>query len=562
MICYIKTWFGYFFYLVSMLQLCNMEIQENIKLSEPKVIDVYNKRQGYWYVYKDRSYWDSEKKQTRHTREIVGKRVAKDGPVIYNNRYRSDHVVEKLARLEVSSTSMMGETLILDDVVRELGLKKHLKNAFGKEGAETIIGMAEYLICTKRALSWCGDWAEGRNPTIEHMTSQGVSDFLSSLNNDKRNTFFGTWMQANRCETGYFCFDSTNISAMNTETNPLVEYGYTHGHISFPQTNLAILARQDTMMPLLSLIYNGSRHDCTTVQNLIDALKKLNLKSICITLDKGYYSEDNLQLFSSEGYDFIICMPRRVSWQYEVIDSLRDRLYTLEARTEVLDSDGNVQVIQCLAKPVIRNGRRYYLHVVYNSAARAEAEKNFIELLARCKEELEKDELVDTHQDLYKQFFEVRDTPKRGRKVMERGASIAEFQKKYSGYWCLLTNRKRAKEEIYAAYQQRNTVEIFYNIFKNDLNGDCVTDHKLASYEGKMFVTFISLAILSRLKSKLAEHRKGNKILGRLKTYSQLLFRMSTLSKVSFKGKYKPIFSTPSKLQREIIDKFELNWPV
>lgn len=101
-----------------------------------------------------------------------------------------------------------------------------------------------------------------------------------------------------------------------------------------------------------------------------------------------------------------------------------------------------------------------------------------------------------------------------------------------------------------------------YDVFKNDLNGDRVTMHKVESYEGKMFVTFIALAILNKLKGKLAELRKGNKTLGRLKTYAQLLFRMSTLSKVSFKGKYKPIYSTPSKLQGEVIDTFRLNWPV
>jgi len=538
-----------------------METIDNIKLSEPKMLNVYNKKQGYWYVYKDWSYWDLEKKQTRHTREIVGKRLIKDGPVIYNNRFSSDYSTEKIAKLEVSSTSFIGEVLVLENIVKELGLEKHLKGAFGRDDAKVIIGMAEYLICTEKAFSWCGDWAEGRNPKIEHMTSQSVSNFLSSLNNDKRNTFYSSWMQVNRCESGYFCFDSSNISAHNTETIPLVEYGYTHGHIALPQTNLAILASQDTLVPILSIVYNGSRHDSTTIRNLIDGLKKLDLKSICITLDKGYYSDANLEIFHSEGFDFIICVPRRVSWQYEVIDSLRDKLYTLEARTVVLDSNGNEQVIQCLSKPLIRNGRRCYLHVVYNPAARADAEKNFIELLARCKQELETNELLDTHKNLYKQFFEVKDTPKRGRKVLEKGSIISEFQKKYSGYWCLLTNRKRSKEEIYGAYQHRNNAEIFYNTFKNDLNGDRITVHKIESYEGKMFVIFIALVILTRLKSKLAEKREDNKILKRLKTYSQLLFRMSTLSKVSFRGKYRPIFSTPSKLQREIIAKFDLDWP-
>jgi len=97
------------------------------------------------------------------------------------------------------------------------------------------------------------------------------------------------------------------------------------------------------------------------------------------------------------------------------------------------------------------------------------------------------------------------------------------------------------------------TVERFYDICKNNVNGDRVTMHKVESYEGKMFVTFIALAVLGRLKSKLAEHRQGNNTLGRL------LFRMSTLSKVAFKGRYKHIYSTPLQA---IIDKFGLDLPV
>ncbi|MDY0371161.1 MAG: transposase [Sphaerochaetaceae bacterium] len=538
-----------------------MEKPQNTNLSEPKIIDIYNKKQGYWYVYSNQSYWDSEKKQTRHVRHTIGKRLTADGPIIYNNRFKSEQPSAALEKAEISSTELLGETLVLDAIVKELGLKKHLTAAFSKDKAEMVIGLAEYLICTKRAPSWSGDWAAYRNPKIAHLTSQSVSELLSSLSRDKRNTFFSRWMQANTCEKGYFCFDSTNIGGYNTETNPLVEYGYTHGHISLPQANLAILARQDTLVPIHSLVYAGSRHDSTTLQNLVDELEKLQLNSICITLDKGYYSEKNLELLRKKGYDFIICIPRRVSWQYEIIDSLRDSLYTLEARTPVGDPDGDVQIIQCIAKPVTRNGHRYYLHVVYNPAIRADAEKDFIELLATCKKELEENQYVSSHEKLYEQFFEVRDTPKRGRKVLERGASIAQFQQSYAGYWCLLTNRKRPKEEIYAAYQQRNTAEIFYDTFKNDLQGNRITDHKLESYEGKMFVLFIALAILTRLKSKLIQKKTGNKVLKRLKTYAQLLFRMSTLAKVSFKGKYKPIYSTPTKLQREIINSFDLDWP-
>jgi len=460
-----------------------MDIQKNAKLSKPKIISTYNKKQAYWYVYSEQSYWDSEKKQTRHVRRTIGKRLTKDGDIIYNNCFKAEHAAQALIQTEISTTELMGETLILDSIVRELGLHKHLVAAFGKISADRITGLAEYTICTKQAPSWSGDWAAYRNPKIESMSSQTVSELLCSLNRDKRNTFFRSWMEENRCRKGYFCTGSTNIGGYNTETNPLVEYGYTHGHISLPQVNVAILSRQDTLVPIRSVVYNGSRHE------------------------------------------------------------------------------GNPQVIQCLSKPIIKNGHRYSIQVVYNPAIRADAEKGFIELLAECKKELEEGAYIESHKDLYDRFFDVRDTPKRGRKVTERINYTSEYQINYAGYWCLLTNRKKQKEEIYSAYQQRNTAEIFYDTFKNDLNGDRITDHKLESYEGKMFVLFIALAILTRLKRKPAMKRNNNKTLGRLKTYSQLLFRISTLAKVSFKGKYKPIYSTPTKLQTEIINNFDLKWP-
>jgi len=71
---------------------------------------------------------------------------------------------------------------------------------------------------------------------------------------------------------------------------------------------------------------------------------------------------------------------------------------------------GDAHIIQCITTPVTRNGHRYYLHVVYNPAIRADAEKDFIELLATCKKEFEEHQHIDSHQKLYEQFFQVHNT--------------------------------------------------------------------------------------------------------------------------------------------------------
>jgi transposase len=539
-----------------------MDKQQEIKLSEPRIIDTYDKKMGYWYVHSNQSYWDKEKQQTRHIRKTIGKRLTKDGPIIYNNRFKAEQLQKDgLAGIEISSTASLGESLVLDNIVSELGLGRHLGKAFGKDDGQMIIALAQYVICTKGALSWAGDWSEGRDGRIAHLDSQRISGFLQSLNRGRRDTFYASWMKANRDKGGYFCFDSTNISTHDTETNALVEFGHSHGHIKLPQTNLAILANQGRQIPMHQLLYQGSRHDSTSIQDLVSQLDKLGLEDICLTLDKGYYSEQNLQLLHDKGYDYIICVPRRVGMQYPAIDAVRDELLSLSARTEVIDDRGEARYVQCVSKHFPVGGRRQYLVVIYDASARAEAERTFIDLLAACKAELESGKLVEAHQEIYEQYFEVKQTPKRGRRVTEKIEAVADFQKKYSGYWCLLTNRKRPREEILNAYSQRNTIEVFYDTLKHELNGNRIRSHTLASFEGKMFVLFIALAILIKLKHRLAEERRLNKELLRLKTYSQLLFRMGTLTKTTFKGKYKPIYSTPSKIQREVIKSFGLSWP-
>ncbi len=540
-----------------------MDKKQEIKLSKPRIIDTYDKKMGYWYVHSNQSYWDKEKQQTRHVRRTIGKRLTKDGPIIYNSRFKAEQLQKDgLAGIEISSTASLGESLVLDSIVSELGLRRHLVKAFGKEDGQAIISLAQYTICTKGALSWAGDWSESRDGRIAHLDSRKISDFLQTLNRGRRDAFYASWMQANQEKGGYFCFDSTNISAHDTETNALVEFGHSHGHIKLPQTNLAILANQSRQIPMHQLLYQGSRHDSTSIRDLVSQLDKLELKNICLTLDKGYYSEKNLQLLHGKGYDYIICVPRRVEMQYPLIDTVRDELLSLSARTEVIDDRGEARYVQCVSKHFPVAGRRQYLVVIYDADARAEAERAFIELLATCKAELESGKLVEGHEELYEQYFEVKQTPKRGRRVTEKIESVAEFQKKYSGYWCLLTNRKRPKEEILNAYSQRNTIEVFYDTLKHELNGNRVRNHSLASFEGRLFILFIALTILITLKQRLAEERKCNKELRRLKTYTQLLFRMETLTKTTFKGKYKPIYSTPSKIQREVIKSFGLFWPL
>ena len=77
---------------------------------------------------------------------------------------------------------------------------------------------------------------------------------------------------------------------------------------------------------------------------------------------------------------------------------------------------------------------------------------------------------------------------------------------------------------------------------------------------GRIFINFISLIILNGFKQDVKKHRKELTAI-HLKNYRQLLFRMSTLSKVRFKRTYRAIYSEPTKTQTAILQAFSLKWP-
>jgi transposase len=286
------------------------------------------------------------------------------------------------------------------------------------------------------------------------------------------------------------------------------------------------------------------------------------MNNIILTLDRGYYSKSNIETIIKSYNSFIMPIPKRVSWQYAEIDSVKTKLNSVKASVEVENGNGVLQTIYCVRKVINQDGRRLYLYVIYNPQVRSDHEIKFRELMRNCYKELLDNKLNESHANYYDKYFSVSDTPKRGRKIIEKVSLEEEFNKKYAGYWCLLSNEKKERSEIYETYSQRNTAEIFYDMVKNDLNGDRVRSHNNKTFEGKMFVTFIALIILSNFKRKFARVRSGNTTLNRVKCYKEVLFKMSSLTKVSFTGKYKPMYAKPTKFQQEIIEKFNISWPL
>ncbi len=188
------------------------------------IIEITQKKTGVTYIYEDYSYWDKQKGYSTHKRKSIGK-IGENGERIYNKYYKAKlaaikagtyiepdervSVVSEMSEVAsqqagrtpepaeapvVSSTILTGQKLVLDKMCTELDLRNVLRKAFSVEDTDSILALAYYVVCQGKAFSRSEDWLVNRGYSNLGLTSQRISELLSSISDDKANTFFKEWI--------------------------------------------------------------------------------------------------------------------------------------------------------------------------------------------------------------------------------------------------------------------------------------------------------------------------------------------------------------------------------
>lgn len=119
-------------------------------------------------------------------------------------------------------------------------------------------------------------------------------------------------------------------------------------------------------------------------------------------------------------------------------------------------------------------GRTWY-HIFYDPARKDKAVAAFMIKLRKCYDELVGGCPIEAHKSLYEQYFIVKETPKRGRKVIQNDAAVQEYLQNDSYYWILIGTTKLTAPQALRDYRDRGEVELGFDDLKNvmDLNRLC-----------------------------------------------------------------------------------------
>jgi transposase len=504
----------------------------------------YNKKNGTTYVYEGVSTWDKEKKAPTNKQICIGKLDKGTGEFIPSKRLRPEQAAARDP--DVTATSfVVGPSMVLDQVTSAIGLIPILKKAFPDTYKE-LLTLAYFITQKGNALSHCENWGKGHEcPAGYPLVSQRISGLLAEQTEGGRQAFFKEWIKGKGGDS--YCYDITSISSYS-ELNEYVKYGYNRDGGGLPQINLAMLIGQESKLPVCYNRMPGSISDVKTISHFLEIIGKINAGKLHFVLDRGFYSKDNIDALFEKRHKFTIAVSNHIKWVQNVIDEFRDGIEGPKYYHKV-----GTETLYMATKLYNWSGKRSYAHVYFNSYRAAETFDNFTEKLLSYRDELVSGKLVKKHEEYYKRYFVITDTPRRGRKVEFNDAEIQKYRNRYAGFYVILTNESKGPLEVLKTYRDKDVVENCFDDLKSQIDMKRFRVHRSAAMDGRLFIQFLALIYISAIRKTISESE--NKTV-RNYTVRELLGEMDSLSRITYSGKYGSLLTVISKQQRLILEAF------
>jgi transposase len=479
------------------------------------LVYVKNKKNGVTYVYESSGYWDKEKQQARNHRTCIGKLDSVTGDLIRSKRTRDEEVLPSNQRGPVPSVdckrSFYGATYFFDSIGEKLGITDDLKRCF-PDTYKQILSIAYYLIMEDRnSLSRFPKWAlTHKHPFNNDIPSQRSSELFGSIDEDAKQNFFLLQGQR-RLEKEFLAYDTTSISSYSKLLKQ-AQYGRNKDHDPLPQINLALLFGEASRLPVYYRKLPGNISDVTTIHNLLADIDFLQLDKVKLVMDRGFYSEKNINALYEKHHKFLIGVKTSLKFVQNQLDEVRPSMvsrphysskYGLYYQSFL--TDWNYSETKKRSGETIKDTRRLYLHLFYNDQKATDDKIAFNKLLDGLETELLSGKKNPEHEKLYAKYYVINETPVRGLSLIPKQEAIEAAEKNY-GYFALISNGIKDPLEALDIYRSKDLIEKAFGNLKERLNMRRTSVSSEENLEGKLFVQFVALIYLSYIKKAMSDH--------------------------------------------------------
>lgn len=241
--------------------------------------------------------------------------------------------------------------------------------------------------------------------------------------------------------------------------NDLAAKGYKFQKLGERQINLLMAYDVNTFTPVLSRIYDGANVDKVSVRDLID---QVQIENVLFIVDRGFYSEENIDLFTQNGNAYIIPLAKNLTGCKKAVSHL-------EMTSRFVFQKGRKSTVVEYKDEIIE-GRRIVTYRDLNESATEQA--NYLRHMA-LGEKSYTQESFEKNKDLM-------------------GVTVLQTS---------LTEEKFDAVTVYGLYKKRWAIENFFNYFKNKADYNTFYQQDYYKVQGLSFIMLVSALIYRELEN-------------------------------------------------------------
>lgn len=498
---------------------------------------VKKKTKSGTYLYKIEAIWDKEKRQPRQKATYLGKEQA-DGT---HAPVRPKPVPSSLTNEVPRQVLDFGALTACRHLARTHGITTALEEVFEPDTAETIFLLAVFLICEELPLFQFEIWAAG----VPHRftgkpsawSSTALSGLLHELGRDAgaRQTYQQSIVSLHRQPDSRLLIDGTSVSTYGG-LDDWAAYGHNRDGEHLPQINIQFAVMEPGTIPVALRMVEGSVPDISTLLNTLEEMKAFGITGVRITLDRGFFSEGNLDRLAQAGCKVIAPVPSRLKLFKQTLQKLAK---TIRHATHAFTAGRDL--MHGRSHPVMIAGHPYDAHLYFNGTRRTEEERRFYQTVEKAEDAFAQAPPRNRRAAQAKltgllpkglvNLLEVVASEDGTWHLRRRVGAIARHLNTL-GYMLIITDEpQRASRDVLEDYRTRDAVEKLIDNFKNALNDDRIRVHSSEAAEGKLFLLLVALHLHSIMQAKLAPSRSQ---LGRRITPREAMLELRRIKSVSY----------------------------
>lgn len=510
------------------------------------IITQTDKRTGITYAYETKYYWDKTKQQSRATRSCVGKVDPATGQIIptRGRAKKKEAATTPLAPTKPGPKPFpktkrlyYGATYLLGRFAEDIGLMDDLQHCF-PHTYKQILSIAFFLILEdNNPLYRFEKWnITHKHPYGQDIPSPRRSELFAAITDDQIARFMRCQAKR-RIEEEYWAYDSSTISSYS-ETLRQVQWGRNKENDRLPQINLLLVFGEKSGLPFYYRKLAGNIPDVMTVKHLLGDMDILGFGKAKFVMDRGFYSEENINGLFREHVKFLVGARLSLAFirchlenAYEDIRAFTNYDEGTATYGHTVTAEWNYTQKRPYKGDTLEGKRRIYIHLYYSIEKGADDEQTFDKRIANLYDELQSGKLVEEHRKSYNRFFTIKETPARGRKVSPKEDAIKEARQNL-GYFALVTNEKMDARTALHLYRMKDVIEKAFGNLKERLNMRRLLAKSEKSLDGKLFVAFVALILVSCLN-----HRMKEADLYKRYTMQQVLDKLDVLECFEYKNR-------------------------